>query len=293
MAYGYFPGCSLHSTARDYHLSLESVCEEMQIDLTEVSKWNCCGATPAHTTNQELGIALPYNNLLSAESDGLDTILAPCAACYNRLKCSQHEVNTNEAIRNRMARILGGTLKKDIEVLNILEFLRDRAGLDNLKSRVVRPLKNIKAAPYYGCLLVRPHDVLKFDDPESPQSMDEILMALGAGIAPWNRKTECCGGSMAIPETDIVLELGRTIFNAAHIAEADCIVVACPLCQSNLDMRQRQINRKFNTSYNIPVLYITQMIGLALGIETTRLGLDMLFTYPDKLLKAFLSESQN
>lgn len=285
--YGYFPGCSLHSTAKEYDMSLKAVCRKLGVTLQEVDDWICCGATPAHATSEELGFALPYQNLTSAASAGLTDVLAPCAACYNRLKQTSHYVSARPEIKSRMTEITGRSLNGGITVTNILEFFRDRVGLDALKNSMNKPLAGIRIAPYYGCLLVRPSDVLGFDDPEDPQSMDEIITALGAESLPWSRKTDCCGGSLAIPEAGIVMELGRKIFSSASAVRADCIAVACPLCQSNLDMRQKPINKKYKTDFNIPVVYITQLAGLALGIDPEELGFDLLFTDAASLLEKF------
>lgn len=283
MTYGYFPGCSLHSTAKEYDISLRAICKVLDIELKEIDDWNCCGATPAHTSNEELGIALPYSNLVNASNEGLKDIVAPCASCYNRLKHAQHAVNSSAHIRERMNE-LAGELDSDISILNMPEFIINKIGLDILKAKLLVPLSGITVASYYGCLLVRPSAITHFDDVEDPMSMDTIVETLGGSSAKWSRKTECCGGSLAIPETDIVLELGKTIFNSATLSEADCIVVACPLCQANLDMRQKQINKKYNTNFELPVLYITQLVGLALGISPSKLGLNLLFTSPEKFL---------
>ncbi|MGE5679574.1 MAG: CoB--CoM heterodisulfide reductase iron-sulfur subunit B family protein [Bacillota bacterium] len=284
MAYGYYPGCSLHATAKEFGISMRAVCKAFNIELTEVEDWNCCGATPGHTTKEELGIALPYSNLVNASKQGLENIVAPCAACYNRLKTADYSVKHSELLKERMHSIIGEEKGKDVKIFNILEFFKDIYGLDRLKAAVKRPLKNLTAACYYGCLLVRPSKIMQFDDEEDPKSMDEIMSALGAKTVDWSNKTECCGGSHAIPQTNIVLELARKIFSSAEKAGADCIVVACPLCHANLDMRQQQINAKYGTKFSIPVFYITEMIGLALDIKPKELGMGSHFVDPMKVV---------
>ncbi|MGE5429503.1 MAG: CoB--CoM heterodisulfide reductase iron-sulfur subunit B family protein [Syntrophomonadaceae bacterium] len=285
MAYGYYPGCSLHSTAKEYRMSLNAVCRHLGIELSEVEDWNCCGATPAHTTKEELGVALAYSNLSNASRQGLQNVLAPCAACYNRLKNAVYAVDHSPLLEKRMSELTGGKIEHEVQVYNILEFFRDIYGQDNLKAAIRKPLSGLNVACYYGCLLVRPSKVLNFDDAEDPQSMDELIGLLGGQAVPWSCKTECCGGSHAIPETDIVLELGRRIFSSAVNAGADVIAVACPLCQANLDMRQSQINKKYKTDFKTPVVYITQLLGLALGIPALELGLDSHFVSTQELIK--------
>lgn len=285
MAYGYYPGCSLHSTAKEYSMSLKAVCRKLDIELNEVEDWNCCGATPAHTTKEELGVALPYSNLLNASRQGLENIVAPCAACYNRLKNAAYAVDHSPLLEKRMTELTGGKIEHEIKVYNILEFFRDIYGQDNLKAAIQKPLSGLNVACYYGCLLVRPSKVLNFDDAEDPQSMDEIVGLLGAQAVQWSCKTECCGGSHAIPETDIVLELGKRIFSSALSSGAEVIAVACPLCQANLDMRQQQINKKYKTDFKTPVVYITQLLGLGLGIPPKELGLDSHFVSTGELIK--------
>jgi heterodisulfide reductase subunit B len=290
MNFGYYPGCSLHATAKEYRASMEAVCNVFNIKLEEVEDWNCCGATPAHTTKEELGIALPYANIVNASKQGLENVIAPCAACYNRLKIADHEVNHSAGMRERMNFIIGETAEKDLRIINILEFFRDIYGIENIKAIVKKPLKDLKVASYYGCLLVRPGKILQFDDEEDPISMDELISALGGTPVEWSCKTECCGGSHAIPMKGIVLNLVKKILNSARIAGADCISVACPLCQANLDMRQNQINKKYGTDFKFPVLYITQLIGLALDISPKELGLNSHFVNPTEMLNKFKFE---
>ncbi|RJP62136.1 MAG: heterodisulfide reductase subunit B [Ignavibacteriales bacterium] len=285
MSFGYYPGCSAHATAKEYEKSMREVCNAFNIQLEEVEDWNCCGATPAHTTKEELGVALPYANIVNASKQGLENIIAPCAACYNRLKVADYEVHHSATMKERMNYIIGETAEKDLRIINVLEFFRDVYGLDKIKVEVKKPLKDLKVACYYGCLLVRPGKILQFDDEEDPTSMDELISALGGTPVQWSAKTECCGGSHAIPLKDVVLDLVKKILDSARIAGADCIAVACPLCQANLDMRQEQINKKYKTDFKFPILYITQLLGLALDIPVKNLGLTSQFISPAEVLK--------
>lgn len=268
-------------------MSMRAVCNAFNIQLEEVEDWNCCGATPAHTTKEELGVALPYANIVNASKQGLENIIAPCAACYNRLKVADYEVHHSSSMKERMNFIIGETAEKDLRIINILEFFKDVYGLDKVKAAVKKPLKDLKVASYYGCLLVRPGKILQFDDEEDPTSMDELISALGGTPVEWSCKTECCGGSHAIPMKGIVLDLVKKILTSAQNVGADCIAVACPLCQANLDMRQDQINIKYGTNFKFPILYITQLLGLAIDIPTKELGMNSHFVSPIDVLKKY------
>lgn len=283
MKYAYYPGCSLHATAREYDQSTREVCSALGIELIEIPDWSCCGATSAHSTSHLLSVALPARNLTLAGKMGLD-IAVPCAACYQRLRYAQIELDQNEGVREKVAAVTGTAYENKADVKSLLEVV---AGLapEYLKSKIVRPLDGLKAVCYYGCLLVRPPRVTGFDDPEDPQTMDNLMRACGAEALDWGYKTECCGASMGISNEAITLKLVRDILQVAEKAGADCLVAACPLCQSNLDSRQTHINRAFGTSFKMPVLYFTQLIGLALGIEPARLGLKSHFVATAGIVK--------
>ncbi len=285
MTYGYFPGCSLHATAKEFDMSSREVCGKLQIELRELTKWACCGATPAHTTSQELGMALPFSNLQEAAAEGFDTVVAPCAACFNRLLSADYEVKHSAYYSDRVKYITGGETDINVRILHIIQLFRDEYGYERLKEVISKPLKDLKVANYYGCLLLRPSVIMNFDDPENPSVMEVLTNITGAKSVEWPLKTECCGASLAIPETDVVLALCNKLIESAKKAGADCIAVACPLCHANLDMRQKQINKKFGTNHNMPVLYITQLLGLALGIDPDKLGLKSHLTDPFPVLK--------
>ncbi len=287
MTYGYFPGCSLHATAKEFNQSTQEVCESIGIELEEINDWVCCGATPAHTTKEDLGIALPALSIEQAAKQGLLEVIAPCAACYNRFKTSQYEIKEHAHIKERIINIFNEPLHDNVEIFHIIEMLRDKYSYTKLKEQVTKPLNGLKVVSYYGCLLVRPNHIVNFDDEEDPTSMDELVTLLGGDAIFWSHKTECCGASHAIPQTDIVLELCNNILKAAEIVGADCIAVACPLCHANLDMRQHQINKKFKKNFNIPIVYITQLTGIALNIAVEKLGLTTHFVNPLPVLEKY------
>lgn len=292
MKVAYFPGCSLHSTARDYDMSFQLVCRKLGIELQEIPHWVCCGASPAHVTSHLLSIALPCKNLILAEEMGLDTVVAPCAACFNRLKIAKQEVAENSQLKKDVEEVLGKPYGGKVEVKHPLQIIAEDIGLAKVERMVRRELQGLKVASYYGCLLVRPLNMASFDDPEDPQSMDDLVTALGGEALPWAFKTECCGASFSLSETEIVLELSGEILNAALEAGAECILVACPLCQSNLDLRQRGIEKRHGKRFNLPILYFTELLGLAMGLGMHELGLSRHIVNPSKLLERKLAVIQ-
>lgn len=270
MKIGFYPGCSLTGSSREYNESVVAIARVLDIELVEINDWNCCGATAAHSMNEELSLSLPARIMALAEKQGLTEVVVPCAACYNRLKMTQHELE-DEQKKTRIAGILNMPYQGNIQVINVIQLLQ-KYGIENLKAKISQPFAH-KVACYYGCLLVRPHTVLKFDRVEDPQSMDELIKAIGGSTMDWAFKTECCGGGFSVSRTDLVAKLSGNILKDAADRGAEAIIVACPMCQSNLDMRRGAINKVLNSQIDIPVIYITQAIGLALGIGAGELGL--------------------
>jgi heterodisulfide reductase subunit B2 len=270
MKIGFYPGCSLTGSSREYNESVVAIARVLDIELVEINDWNCCGATAAHSMNEELSLSLPARIMALAEKQGLTEVVVPCAACYNRLKMTQHELEDDQK-RTRIAGILDLPYKGNIQIINVIQLLQ-KYGLENLKAKISQPFAH-KVACYYGCLLVRPQVVLKFDRVEDPQSMDELIRIIGGSTMDWAFKTECCGGGFSVSRTDLVAKLSGNILKDAADRGAEAIIVACPMCQSNLDMRRGAINKVLNSQIDIPVIYITQAIGLALGITAVELGL--------------------
>ena len=270
MKIGFYPGCSLTGSSREYNESVVAIARVLDIELVEINDWNCCGATAAHSMNEELSLSLPARIMALAEKQGLTEVVVPCAACYNRLKMTQHELEDDQK-RTRIAGILDLPYKGTIQIINVIQLLQ-KYGLENLKAKISQPFAH-KVACYYGCLLVRPHTVLKFDRVEDPQSMDELIRIIGGSTMDWAFKTECCGGGFSVSRTDLVAKLSGNILKDAADRGAEAVIVACPMCQSNLDMRRGAINKVLNSQIDIPVIYITQAIGLALGITAVELGL--------------------
>ena len=215
---------------------------------------------------------------------GLDMVVN-CAACYNRMKVANHEVSTDPAMRKKVSEAVGRDYDGSVKVRHIVEILLEDIGLDVIKSSIRRSLKGLRIACYYGCLLVRPHEVTKFDDPENPTSLDRLVAAMGGAGIDWPHKVECCGGGLSMSRTDVVVSLTDSIVGMAKAAGAQCIAVSCPMCQINLDMRQQDIEKQMGTRHDIPVLYITQLLGLCLGISPDRLGLNKLMVSPASVIE--------
>jgi len=270
MRIGYYPGCSLLGSSREFDESVRAVAKAIGLELVEVPDWNCCGASSAHVLDHTLSLSLPARILAQAEQAGLTEVLAPCAACYNRLTSARAALLEDPAEARKVAEVIELPVTGKVKVVNILEVL-DRFP-EVIRAKTVAPLGR-KVACYYGCLLVRPPKVVNFDRPEDPMSMDRLAAAAGAEPIDWNFKTECCGAAFSVTRTQIVARMsGKIVANAAkHGAEA--IVVACPMCHSNLDMRRPEINAQLGTEHNLPVLFITQALGLAMGLEPATLGL--------------------
>jgi heterodisulfide reductase subunit B2 len=269
MKTGFYPGCSMKGSAREYSESLLAVAQALGRGLPEVPDWNCCGATAAHNLDRDLALALPARILAAAEKEGMDEVLVPCAACYSRLSVTRHELLEDEKLRQRISGLVEADYRGTARVLNIIEWL---SAIPGLESKIQVPFAH-RVACYYGCLLVRPAGIVNFDRPEDPQSMDLLLKRIGAMPLDWAFKTECCGAGFSVSRTDLVAKLSGLILEDAVSRGAEAVIVACPMCHLNLDMRRPNIEKRSGKKYGIPVIYITQAIGLALGIEAKKLGL--------------------
>lgn len=283
MKYAFFPGCSLESSAQDFLQSTMAVAEALGIELEELPDWTCCGSTPAHATDAVLAAALPARNLAIAQDMGLDVVVC-CAACYSRLAAANRDIAADERLRAEVTSVLGREYAGGVRVRHFLQVLRDDVGLADIRDRVTGSLDGLKVACYYGCLLTRPKELSILPDPEDPQLVEEILSAAGAKPVEWPYKTECCGASFSITRTATVQRLGAEILRMAKLSGADCVAVACPLCQTNLDLRQSDIEKASGEKIGLPVFYFTQILGLALGLPKESLGIEKLITYPTAIL---------
>ncbi len=275
MTLGLYPGCSLKGSSREYAESVRAIAKACDIELIEIEDWNCCGATAAHNLNKELSLALPARILSLAEKQGMKEVVVPCAACYSRLTVTRHELAEHPEFKKLVISENKLEYTGNVEILNIIQFL-DKYILPKLDGKITNPFDH-KVACYYGCLLVRPHAILKFDREEDPQTMDDLMLKSGATPIDWAFKTECCGAGLSVSRTSSVGRLSGEIVKDAVDRGAEAMIVACPMCHSNLDMRREAINTYLGEKVDIPVIYVSQAVGLAMGIDRKELGLQRHF----------------
>ena len=275
MKYSYYPGCAQHGTAVDYRSSVEAVFGRLGIELEEVKNWNCCGAL--HVPDRTVKTGLSARTLASAK--GLD-MATPCNLCYSNLMRAQTALQ-DSALRTRVNEALIEKYDGNTKPKHLLEVIVKDLGLPKLAEQVKKPLK-IKAVPYYGCLLTRPEN--NFDSPENPKSLDNLILSLGAEPVKYYYKTKCCGGPILITDEDLALNLAKELLVMAKETGADCIVVTCPMCHLQLDAKQKAVESKFNTRIDLPIIYFTQLMGLAMGLDPKELGLSRHLVPTDKLI---------
>jgi heterodisulfide reductase subunit B len=282
-AYAYYPGCSGLGTSREYEQSTRAICRALGIELRDIPDWSCCGSTPAHTVDHVFSAALSARNLALVEDLGLETVITPCPSCLTNLKVASHRMH-DESFFNDVNALLDKPCGNSVAVKSVLQVLIEDLGPEAIRDKVSKPLAGLKVAPYYGCIMNRPPEIMRFDDPENPTAMDTILQALGAEVVPFPLKVECCGASYGVARKDIVMHLSGKLLDLAQDNGADAMVTACPLCQMNLDLRQGQINSALGRDFRMPVFYYTQLMGLALSIDADELGLNRLNVNPKRAL---------
>lgn len=285
MKVSYYPGCSLEGTARSYDISARGICRSLGIELEEVPEWCCCGSSPALKMDRLMSTALSAQNLVQIEKQAVEQVVIPCPFCFRRLLSAQDEMQADAALKERVQKIIQADMAGALQIRNLLGFLRYQVGLEAIGDQVTQPLSGLKLLPYYGCYLVKPTGVTHFDDPEHPVSLDELLAALGADVLSWDLKTECCGAGLSLSKTEVVVDLTGRLIREAVRQGADALVVACQLCQSNLDMRQAELSRAEGKAYALPIIYFTQLMGLAFGLPARTLGLNHHLVNPLPLLK--------
>ncbi len=278
MKYSYFPGCSLEHNAEAYDQSFKAIAGLLELELVEIDDWNCCGATEYISLNATAAFSIVARNLAqAAKNKETNQMLAPCSACYLNLSKTDKYLQSDARLAARVGSALaagglsyqGGTLR----VRHLLDVIMQDVGVKTVASHVVKPLKGLRLAPYYGCLISRPGLRVEEHNPEYPTALDEILTALGAEVIDFPLKTHCCGGHMTQISEAVGFELIRRLIKGASDYRADLIVTVCPMCQLNLDAFQGAMNGYFKTDYTMPVLYFTQAIGLAFGLPAEALGI--------------------
>ncbi len=265
----YYPGCSLHSTSKDFEESVHASMAALGLKLEEPKGWLCCGSSAAHSASHVEAAALPMKTLALVRASGRDKVTTPCPSCYSRLKTAVRDVEADPALAQEVTRQTGYAWDGQVSVEHLVDTVVDQVGLEKVAATVKKPLSGLKVVCYYGCLMTRPASLTGAEDPEYPMTMDRLAKTLGAEVLDWSYKTECCGASLSLTDTSLALELSAKILQNAKDVGADAVVAACPLCHVNLDGRQSQMS----TPLNLPVIYFTQLMGLAFGLEPKTLGL--------------------
>ncbi len=280
-AIAYYPGCSLHSTSKEFNDSTEAVCQALDMKLIEPKGWVCCGSSAAHKSDTEAALRLPMKNLSLIEQNGFTEVTMPCAACFNRHKVAQFEIGHDQARKELVDEEIGYSYQNSVHVSTLSEAILNHVGVDGVAERVQKPLAGLRVVSYYGCLLTRPPEATGVEHPENPTDLDALMGALGAEVVDWSYKTCCCGAAHSLTRPDIVVKLSGGLIAHAQEAGADAIVVACPLCHMNLDTRQSQMDME----ETLPILYFTQLMAVALGLPEKEAALNKNVTDPRPLLK--------
>jgi heterodisulfide reductase subunit B len=287
-AIAYYPGCSLHSTSKEFNVSTQAVCKALDLNLVEPDGWVCCGSSAAHRADPLAALRLPMENLAIIEQSGFDEVTMPCAACFSRHKAALYEIRHSEDHKEAVEKAIGYEYQDSLRVSSLGEAIFRRVGPEQVTRRVKQSLKGLRVVCYYGCLLTRPPQVTEAEHPENPMELDMLMAALGAEVVDWSYKTTCCGAAHSLTRPDIVLDLSGKLIKAARQSNADAIVVACPLCHTNLDARQFQMK----LGDELPILYFTQLMVLALGLPEKFAALNKNIVDPRSLLrsKGFIAE---
>jgi len=285
--YAYYPGCSLHASAKEYDMSFKAIAPRLGIELIEIPEWTCCTATPGYTVDPLTGHALVARNLAIIEEMGLSDVITPCSGCYKNFAKTAKALKENPGLLAEINELLGGRkITQPANVRHPIDVIVTDVGLENVP--VDRPLKGLNVASYYGCVISRPRGI--FDDPENPVSMDQLVERLGADSAPWTGKVKCCGGAIFFPRPQIAIDLTAKQMHRAKAAQADCVIVGCPFCHLLLDMYQGDVEKQEGEKFNIPILYLTQLIGLAMNIDEKTLGLNLIQVDPAPVLEKIKAE---
>ena len=284
--YVYYPGCSLEGTAIEYEMSVRLVLKTLGVKLKEPDDWSCCGSTPAHSVDHVLAAALAARNLAIVERMGVSLVITACPACLSAFKKAHLRMVKDETFKDRVNDILEEPYQCGVTAKSVLQIIYEDIGLEAVAKKVTTALPDLKVAPYYGCIINRPPEIMQFDDPENPVAMDKIIDALGVEVCNFAFKVECCGAAFGVTKRKMVNKLSSKILTMALDAGANAIAVPCQLCQQNLDLRQDQINHTMGSSFSVPVLYFTQVMGLAYGYSPQELGIDKHNVNADRVIRS-------
>jgi len=287
MKISYYPGCTLKNNAKNFEDSTLCSLKQLNLEVEELPRWNCCGTVFSLATDDLIHHVAPIRNLIRVKESNTDKVMTLCAMCYNTLKRANERVKSDpeslEKINNFMYRE-EIEYEGDVEVFHLLELLKDEIKFETIAEKVVKPLKNLKVASYYGCLLVRPKEI-GFDDVENPTILENLMSVLGASPVDFPYKTECCAAYQTVDKPEIVAERTFHILSSAQSQGAELIAVSCPLCAFNLDHRQKETVQKYPEFKNIPVIYFTQVMAIALGCPEETLRFDLHYVDPKPILK--------
>lgn len=286
MRVSYFPGCTLNTTGKGFDNAVRASCAALGLELVELPDWNCCGATFPLIVDNMLELAAPAHVLVAARDAGNgDLLTTACTTCYNVIKRTNHFIREHSEERERIEAFIEAEYSGEVEVKDILHLLRDDVGFDAIATRVQRPLKDLKIASYYGCMVLRPPGEVAYDDPDHPQSLDDLMAALGATPVDFPHKNECCGAYLAVKDPGITRDMVYTILRSAQAAGAEAMATNCPLCQFNLDKQQSEMLRTHAGYRPVPVFYFSQLMGLALGLDAGDYGWQRHYVDPRPLLR--------
>lgn len=286
MQIAYYPGCSLHASSKLYDVQCKKVLSRLGIELKEIKDWSCCGATSAAKTDYFMSVALPARNLGIADSSGLSEMLILCSSCYNRTLVSQKTLSENRDLKDKINRELSDKFEGKIRISSILDLLASKVISGEIAEKATKKLSGLKPACYYGCLLTRfPENIKISDNVENPMGMEKVCRAIGAEPVDWNYKTDCCGAAAAVNDTGMSLSLMAKILKDAIAREANCIVTTCPMCQMNLDSYQEQVCELYGIRKKLPVFFITELLGISMGLSYEELQIDRHFVDCLELLK--------
>ena len=285
MEIAYYPGCSLHASSELYDIQSRLVFRRLGVELKEIEDWNCCGATSASKTDDFLALALPARNLGIADASGLSELVIPCSSCYSRMLVSQKKLIDDPGLKNKINAELTKKVEGKIKISSILEVLVSKAISGEIAEKSIKKLEGLKPVCYYGCLLTRfPCDVEVPDNVENPQGMEIVCKVLGAQPLDWSYKTDCCGASAVINDTDTSLLLMSRILKDALARGANCFITTCPMCQLNMDAYQDRVGEKYGIQKRLPVYFITELLGIAMGFSPKEMQLNRHFIDSSGLL---------
>lgn len=283
----YYPGCTLKANARNFEDSALYALEQLDIDVEELSRWNCCGTVFSLATDDLIHHMAPIRNLIRVKESGSDRVMTLCAMCYNTLKRANERMKADPESLEKINKVMYKEeidYEGNVEILHLLELIRDEIKFENLANKVVKPLENLKVACYYGCMLVRPREI-GFDDVENPTVLENLVSALGGDPVDFPYKTECCGAYQTVDKPDIIAERTNQIISSAKNRGAEVMVVSCPLCAFNLDHRQKQTVQIYQDFKGLPILYFTQLLAIALNCTEDTLRLDLHYFDPKPILQ--------